>query len=164
MKRQVTAIILLINAISCQTFDNGQFLDKFSNENFDPFKSTSFFIRGSDNSSGRILFAYDEQISPDLNNGAYVITIDPKTKIVKKTSCDLMKDSTIVNKEKLQALAKKFLDYPIGYLSVDLNGNVFISLKPNSAPDLIRFSNLQYKTNKYADWKNIKDYWYEKDQ
>jgi hypothetical protein len=160
---RLTGIILAVLFFGCNDHSNmnSEFVKKFGNESFDEFKNTSMFIRSGDRDGGLIIFTYDNKIPPDLNNGAYIVTVDWKKKKIKSTSCHLMKDSTIADRQKLEKLALKLIEYPIDYLSVDSSNNVFISLRMNVRPDLVRFSNLKYKTDKYKEWKQVKDNWYE---
>jgi hypothetical protein len=164
MRYLFLAIFYLATMFSCSRKEDKykKFVEQYKDENFEVFKNTSMFIRGAASDGGEIVFAYDEPISSTLNNGAYVITIDDTRKKIKNTSCHLMKDSTVVDKKKLERLVIKFIEYPISYLGVDSSNNVFINLKINESPDLIRFSDLKYKTEKYKNWKQIKGNWYEK--
>lgn len=156
--------LYLVTMFSCNSKQGKyeKFVEQYNDENFEAFKNTSMFIRSSASNGGEIIFAYDEPISSTLNNGAYVITIDEIKKEIKNTSCHLMKDSTIVDKKKLEMLAIKFIEYPICYLGVDSSNNVFINLKANESPDLIHFADLKYKTEKYKNWKQVRENWYEK--
>ncbi len=158
------ALFYLTTLLSCNREDEKyvKFVEQYKDENFEAFKNTSMFARSEDHDGGDIIFAYEEPISSSLNNGAYVITIDNIKKEIKSTSCHLMKDSTIVDRKKLERLAIKFIEYPIGYLSVDSNNNVLINLRLNASPNLIRFSDLIYKTEKFREWKKVVDYWYKK--
>ena len=164
MRYLFLVILNLTTMFSCNRKDDSykKFVEQYKDENFELFKNTSLFIRSIASNGSEIVFAYDETISPDLNNGAYVITIDEIKKEIKNTSCHLMKDSLIVDRKRLDKLAIKFIEYPIGYLSVDSSSNVLINLNANKSPNLIRFSDLKYKTEKYKEWKQIKDNWYEK--
>lgn len=164
MRYLFLVMLNLTMIFSCNRKDDNykKFVEQYSNENFESFKNTSLFIRSVASNGGKIIFAYDETISSELNNGAYVITIDESKKEIKNTSCHLMKDSLIADRKKLDKLAIKFIEYPVGYLSVDSNSNVLINQKVNESPDLIRFSDLKYKTDKYKEWKQLKDNWYEK--
>lgn len=161
---RITGAILTILFCGCFSQKNmsSDFIKKYGGENFAEFNNTSIFVRSSINDSDEIIFAYDDKLDPKLNNGAYVITLNRVQKKIKNASCHLMKDSTIVNKEKLEKLALKFIEYQIGYLSVDSSSNVLINIRANKSPNLIRFSDMKYKTEKYKDWKLIKDNWYEK--
>lgn len=154
-------MFLAIVFIGCNTMDNKKFVEIYGNSDFSAFKNTSMFIRDNDIINGdEIIFAYDGAIPSSLNNGAYVITMDNKKEVIRKTSCHLMKDSTIADKKKLERLALQFIKYPIGNLSVDSNNNVLISLRANTSTDLIRFSDTKYKHPKYDTWVQIKDNWY----
>jgi len=163
MRYLFLATVYLATMFSCNSKEGKyrKFVEQYKDENFEVFKNTSMFIRSAASDGGKIIFAYDEPISSTLNNGAYVITIDDTRKKIKNTSCHLMKDSTVVDKEKLERLVIKFIEYPISYLGVDSSNNVFINLKVNESPDLIRFSDLKYKTEKYKNWKRVKENWYE---
>ena len=160
---RLTGALLAVLLLGCNSLSdtNSEFVKKFVNENFDKFKNTSMFIRSGDREGGLIIFTYDDKIQPDLNNGAYIVTVDYKQKKNKSTSCHLMNDSTIMDRQKLEKLALKFIEYSIDYLGVDSVNNVSICLRMNTRPDLVHFSDLKYKTDKYKKWKQVKDNWYE---
>lgn len=166
MTKQLTMLILIVSSfLGCTApMSNKDFVEKCNLENFEVFKNTSMFIRSGAHDGGIIVFAYDETIPPSLDNGAYVIHVNDKEKRIISASCHLMKDSTIVDKKRLQQLVLKFIEYPIGYLDVDSNNNVLINLRANTSPNLVRFSDKKYKEKEavYRNWKPIKDNWYEK--
>lgn len=166
IRLQVTIIILAAGSfMSCKNYvDNKKFAEKFNHEHFEIFKNSSMFIRSSDENGEEVIFAYDETIADSLDNGAYVITVDKRSKQIKNKSCQLMKDSTIVDKGRLEKLVLKFTEYPVGYLGVDSGNNVFIGLRSNTSPDLVRLSDTKYQFNPYEKWERIKDNWYEKQQ
>lgn len=162
MMRLLTIFFLQLFTLSCNSSmdKNKDFVDKYNNENFNDFINTAIHFRSSDNQGGLIIFANDNK-QPDLNNGVYIITIDKEKETIKKTDCTLLKDSSIIDKRRLENLALKFLKYPINFLSVDKHSNVLINLKANERPNLIRFADIKYKTNEYKDWVLIKDNWYQ---
>lgn len=163
MRYLFLVIFNLVTIFSCnRKDDNYKLIEQYKNENFESFKNTTLFIRSAASNGGEIIFAYDETIPPELNNGAYVITIDKTKREIKNASCHLMKDSTIADRKRLESLALKFIDYPIGYLSVDSNNNVLINLNANESPDLIRFADMKYKVEKFKNWKQLDGNWYGK--
>ena len=73
-----------------------------------------------------------------------------------------MKDSINIDRNALDQLAMEFLKYHVHLLKVDKTGNVYVSLRTNERPTLIRFSDEKYITEIYKnDWKKIKDNWFE---
>jgi len=152
---------LTMNSCFSQRNSNKDFVNKYFNENFENFKNKGVVIRGYDNERNPMLF-----ISSDLEkaseNGPYIVTIDSKTSTIKKTSCHLMKDSINTDRNALDQLAMEFLKYHVHLLKVDKAGNVYVSLRTNERPTLIRFSDEKYITETYKnDWEKIKDNWFE---
>jgi hypothetical protein len=142
---------------------NENFVELYNTENFDKFRLTSFFVRGHNSQGERIIFAYDEEVPPVKNNGAYLIEYNIERKIITSTSCRLMKDSSIVDVKKLDSLVGKFVEYQINYLQVDSNNNVFVNVSSNEEPNLVRFSDLKYKSVKYDKWRQLSLNWFEKE-
>lgn len=160
-------LILLLMGCNSKAETNRKFVMYYEKENFDEFKNSSFLIRSGDNSGGIIIFAYDYGLYTDTVNNPnvhpYIITIDRRSLQIKRTSCHLMNsDSTEINKEKLEKLSQRFLKYNINSLKVDSNKNVIISLRYDERPNLIRFSNLKFKSSRYDSWEHVKDNWYQK--
>jgi lipopolysaccharide export LptBFGC system permease protein LptF len=141
---------------------NENFVKLYNTENFEKFRLTTFFIRGHNSQGQSIVFAYDEKVPPVKNNGAYVIEYDIERKIISSTNCRLMKDSSIVDVNKLERLVDEFVKYQVNYLQVDSNNNVFVSVYSNEEPDLVRFSDLKYKSVKYDKWRQLNFNWFEK--
>lgn len=159
-----TFFILVAHAlVSCDNevkSYNIEFIKKHGTETFGDFINTGIAVRNFDANGNIILFIGDLQ---NTNiNGPYIVKIDTIRDIIIETSCKLLKDSSLVDKEKFNDLALKFMSYDINYLKVDTNNNVFINVMYNERPSLIRFSNLKYKTGIYKeDWKLISSNWYE---
>ena len=149
---------LTMSSCFSQGNSNRDFVSKYQNKNFDNFKNTWIVIRGYNEEGNPIVFmAYDSS-----KDGPYIVTIDSKTNTIKKTSCHLMKDSINIDRNALDQLAMEFLKYHVYLLRVDKAGNVYVSLRTNERPTLIRFSDEKYITETYKnDWKRIKDNWFE---
>ena len=165
LKINVFIAILFILLIACSSKSdiNKKFVLKYGKENFDEFRNTAFLIRSSDYNGGIIIFAYDYRLNPNSDTiRPYIITVDEKSSQIKNISCHLMKDSTKVDRKGLEKLEFRFRKYPIQSLYVDSNNNVLINLKYGDRPNLIKFSELKFKSNRYDGWEQIKDNWYQK--
>jgi len=144
---------------SCKTNDARDFVNKHHNDDFNQFANTGFILRTFD--EGNPVVFVSTNLANAYNQGPYIITVDAKDKSIIKENKTLMgHDSSFVNRDEIMGLTNKFLNYEIRWLSVDTIGNVFIGLSNIEKPDLIRFSNLRYKTEEYSDWKHIQDMWY----
>jgi len=156
--------LVLLGFSSCGSNNekyNAEFVNRYENENFDPFINTGFLIR-SRGEGNLVIF-----ISTDFKNaavkGPYVVTVEKETGVIKKTSTELISDSIDFDEEAMHKLIPLFLNYKVYSLSVDVNRNVYLRLREAEKPTLIRFSNIKYKTNQYNDWRQVKDNWYGKD-
>ena len=156
--------LLLVVLANCSSGSDGcnlAFVKKNDKYNWDLFSNTAISTRGTDANDNPVYF-----VSPDLRNasksGPYIVTLSKKTGEVLKTSCHLMSDSTNFNKSKMNALVLSFVKIEIQTLKVDESGNVFININNPERPNLVKFSDLKYKTGQYEkDWKNVKGLWYE---
>jgi hypothetical protein len=153
----------LISCISNIEKHNINYVDKFEHENFDDFVNKSFFIRGFDKDGDPIIFVYDltKKTRPcDLLLG---ITINIKTKTIKKVDKSKLPDSCNIDEKTSCDLALRFYDYNINRLKVDENRNVYLSIMFKEKADyLVRFSDMKYKTEKYKDWEQLRGNWFQK--
>jgi hypothetical protein len=156
----IVFLSLIIALAGCNRYlDNAEFVEKYENENFDEFKNTCIYFRsGNVDGTGGIYFA--SYYTAD--NGIYIIDINRRTNTVISTSTNLLrKRISKTDLKKLKKLTLKFITYPMPLMTVDSNGNVYISMMPNSPSGLARFSDLKYKTKKYNSWTHIKGNWYQ---
>lgn len=144
---------------------NAEFVNKYENENFDAFINKSFFVRGFDEDRDPIILVYDltKTIRPcDMFLG---ITVNNKTRTIKKVNKSMLPDSCNIDETTSCDLALRFNEYNINRLKVDANKNVYVSVMFKEGADyLVRFSDMKYKTDKYKDWKQVKGNWYEKEE
>lgn len=158
--------VILVSMNSCfnsKGNGNKEFVEKYENENFGAFINKSFFVRGGDEDGDPIILVYDltKKARPcDLFLG---ITVNNKTRTIKKINKSMLPDSCNIDEKTSCDLALKFNDYNINRLKVDENKNVYVSVIFKEGADyLIRFSDMKYKTEQYKDWKQVKGNWYEK--
>jgi len=156
-------LAVLLNA-GCNKPDYHKvFVEKYGDENFDEFVNRSFFIRTSDREGNPIIYVFDETEQQAPCSMYFGVIVDRETRTVKSTIDDHLPDSCNINKEASAELAVKFSTYGINRLTVDSNMNVFVMVKFKEGPeDLVRFSDMKYKTEAYKDWKQVKGNWYEK--
>ena len=92
----------------------------------------------------------------------WVLTIDENTNRILKIdsvrkSDELTQKQNEEELEQIKKTATTFLSYDIAGITIDSNSNVLIM---RDGQNLIRFSNLQYKTKEYERWHHIKGYWF----
>jgi hypothetical protein len=163
LKKPSSIFFLYLFIFGCNQPDPLSFVNKYDSTNFSAFRNTGFTIRGTDERSNFILF-----VSHDLKNAFHkspvIITVDPDTKKIKEFSYKLLKDSSNVNRERLEQLAIKFLSFKIYSMSVDTSNNVFIRLDESDRPRLARFSDRKHIKTAGAfkgNWQHLKGNWYE---
>ncbi len=139
---------------------NVEFIKKYGRDNFEEFKNYSVFIRSGDLIGEEIVFIMDENSEFTQKNALFVVDLNPELKKIKSTSCHLLSDSTLIDKKLLESLVLKFNKYPIGAISVDSNSNVFISGRIMHDTQMVRFSDVKYKTAKYENWEHVQDNWH----
>lgn len=159
----ILLLAVLLNA-GCNKPDHHKaFVEQHGYENFDEFVNRSFFIRSSDREGNPIIYVFDETKQQAPCGMFLGVTVDRETRTVKGIIDDHLPDSCNIDKETSAELAVKFSMYGINRLTVDSNLNVYVMVKFKEGPeDLIRFSDMQYKTEEYKDWKQVKGNWYEK--
>jgi hypothetical protein len=135
-------------------------VNKNEYQSFAEFTNKGIVIRSYD-SLGVLLLFVNNDLEHAGSKGPYIISIDKRSVSIKHTDLHLMTDTSNVDTSLLNRLALKFIDYDVQKLSVDKKGNVYVGLRSNERVDLVRFSELQYKTNIYEKWKHVKDNWYE---
>ncbi len=138
--------------------NNQNFVAKFGEENFENFAKKGVILRSFDSVNiGRFF------VNPNiyLNNGVYIVSINVNNGNIVYESTQLIKDTSQLDKQSLNNLAKKFIKYGIYHLYVDSLGIVYINTMSMKRANLIRFPKLKYKTEEYKKWKKIKANWYE---
>lgn len=157
MKKLLVFIILSTYIIACKDYERS-FVNKYEHEDFTEFINTSVHQRGYDKDGNLILM-----VSTNTDYGRPIIFIVDKKNKIKATSYTLALDSMIIDKNKADRIALKFLNYKIFSLSVDSSNNVYVRLKETDRPRLAKFSDIKYvKTADVfkSEWSHLKGNWY----
>jgi len=155
--------ISFILIASCSNDDDAirTFVSSYQDEDFTTFTNSYVHIRGRDSNGDLIIFAGSD-IEGECKS-PLVITIDEGTKEIISTNnhLNLNEGNCKADEEKMNKLALEFLEYKVGFIHVDKNNNAFFILNGEDRPNLVRFSNIKYKTSDFKDWRSIGKNWYQ---
>jgi hypothetical protein len=140
---------------------NKTFVEKYENENFEDFTCKGVSIRGGNNQQGVVVLVSNSYEKVGCRAPVGVI-LNRETGAFKSLNRDLLGDECEIDEKEMINLALKFIEYKVAVLAVDSNKNVLINISEAEAPNLIRFSDMKYKTQKFRRWKKIKGSWYER--
>jgi hypothetical protein len=152
---------------SCKAGDNGafnaQFVKKYGHDSFAEFAGYSLTLRSYDGNGNAIILVYNNADTGGCQF-PYRVIINRKSHEVKSSNRDWVDSNRVclIDTARMVTLALKFEQYNIAHIDIDENNNVNIkTLLFEGAPNLMRFSDLKYKTLKYKEWKHVAENWYE---
>lgn len=161
----VTMFLLLSGCSMDGKSGNMKFVVQYESENFDDFANRSFFVRDFDREGNPIVLVLDDRLNNQRPCGLSIgFIVDKKAKTIKDVKKSMIPDSCNIDIKTSGELAVRFIEYDINRLAVDSNKNVrvIVKFKERDPDQLIRFSDLKYKTEEYKDWQQVKGNWYEK--
>ena len=138
------------------------FLRKFSQEDFNEFKNTSFFWRGRDEDSMMLVLA-----EPRLDSTCSPITfisVDVKTRRINRVRRTFeLPCKSGLSKPQIERLATKVIGYSVRSVNVDDRGNVTIGFQPSNftSDDLVKVVDKRsFSSSFWKEYAPVRDSWY----
>jgi|CXWL01.1.fsa_nt_gi hypothetical protein len=145
---------------SCTTIerDEKKFIKNYGSADFTIYKNKCVFIRGKSRGGEPIIFVSDIN---DSLNGPIVLTYDKAQKKIVNFGTQLRRASKLIDTLQIKNLAEDFMKYSIGFIKVDSMDNVYIGMRPNDGPSILRPFNFNFlDTQRKQGLLNLKNGWW----
>jgi hypothetical protein len=156
----IVVACLLSSFHSCTTLerDEKRFIESYGSADFTAYKNKCVFIRGNSRGGEPIIFVSDIN---DSLNGPVVLTYDKAQKKIIHFGTQLRRVAKFIDTLQITSLAEKFMTYSIGFIKVDSMDNVYIGMKPNERPSILRPFNLKlFDARRKQGLLNLKNGWW----
>ena len=158
---------MVLACVGCKTIATKEknFLQSFSQEEFNDFKNTSFFWRGRDGNN-LILTLVDRRLDSACTASSPVtlISIDEKSHQIKQIRHSFEPPCTSwLSKPQIERLAAKVIRYKVGSVHVDEYGNVTIGFQSSNftSDDLVKIVDKKHiEASFWRDYVQVQGAWY----
>lgn len=171
MKQCLFSFVFLFSLLilSCETESkksgaNTAFVKKHGHENFQKFKGFFISLRSYDWDGDPIVLIFKNPIDTGYCRFPYRVIVNHKSHEVKSADRNWLDSNSAcaIDTSLMIQQALEFVQYNITHIDIDEKNNINIKTQFfEGLPNLIHFSDMKYKTEKYKEWEHISGNWYE---